>query len=71
MREAYPSDLTDGQWALIGPHIPAFDLVRPREVDMREVLDPIRYVNRSGCRPDMLPDDLPAKSTVYDDFDGW
>ena len=46
MRKAYPSDLTDDQWALIEPHIPVFDLGRPRVVDMREVLNTILYLNR-------------------------
>ena len=71
MRKAYPSDLTDDQWALIEPHIPVFDLGRPREVDMREVLNTILYLNRSGCQWDMLPHDLLAKSTVYDYFARW
>ena len=71
MRKPYPSDLTDDQWALIEPLIPVFDLGRPREVDMREVLNAILYLNRSGCQWDMLPHDLPAKSTVYDYFARW
>ena len=71
MRKAYPSDLTDDQWALIEPHIPVFDVGRPRDVDMREVLNAILYLNRSGCQWDMLPHDLPAKSTVYDYFARW
>ena len=71
MRKSYPSDLTDDQWALIEPHIPVFDLGRPREVDMREVLNTILYLNRSGCQWDMLPHDLLAKSTVYDYFARW
>ena len=40
-------------------------------VDMREVLNAILYLNRSGCQWDMLPHDLPAKSTVYDYFAQW
>ncbi len=71
MRKAYPSDLTDDQWALIEPHIPVFDVGRPREVDMREVLNAILYLNRSGCRWDMLPHEFPARSTVYDHFARW
>ncbi len=71
MRECYPSDLTDAQWALIEPHIPTFDVGRPRDVDMREVLNAILYLNRSGCQWAMLPNDLPAKSTVYDYFARW
>jgi putative transposase len=71
MRKRYPSDLTDEQWALIKPHIPVFDIGRPRAVDMREVLNAILYLNRSGCQWDMLPHDLPARSTVYDYFARW
>jgi len=71
MRKPYPSDLTDEQWALIQPLIPVPSTGRPRLVDMREVLNAIFYLNRSGCQWDMLPHDLPAKSTVYDHFAQW
>jgi putative transposase len=71
MRKAYPSDLTDEQWAIIEPLIPVHQVGRPREVDIREVLNAIFYLNRSGCQWDMLPHDLPAKSTVHDHFKQW
>jgi putative transposase len=71
MRKPYPSDLTDEQWQLIEPLIPVHEVGRPREVDMREVLDAVLYLNRSGCQWDMLPHDLPPKSTVYDHFARW
>jgi transposase len=71
MRESYPSDLTDDQWAIIEPLIPVNRVGRPREVDMREVLNTIFYLNRSGCQWGMLPHDLPAKSTVHDHFAQW
>ena len=71
MRKPYPSDLTDDQWAIIEPLIPVHALGRPREVDMREVLNTMFYINRAGCQWDMLPHDLPAKSTVYDYFAQW
>jgi putative transposase len=71
MRKSYPTDLTDEQWALIKPLIPVNHVGRPRKVDMREVLNAIFYLNRSGCQWDMLPHDLPAKSTVYDHFAQW
>ncbi len=73
-RNAYPSDLTDEQWAILGPLIPAEKTGqggRPREVDMREVVNTILYLNRSGCQWDMLPHDLLPKSTVYDYFAQW
>jgi putative transposase len=71
MRKPYPSDLTDQQWAIIEPLIPVNAVGRPRTVDMREVLNAIFYLARSGCQWDMLPHDLPAKSTVYDHFAQW
>jgi putative transposase len=71
MRKAYPSDLTDEQWAIIEPLIPVHQVGRPRQVDMREVLNTIFYQVRSGCQWDMLPHDLLAKSTVYDYFADW
>jgi len=72
-RKSYPSDLTDEQWALLEPLLPSEveGLGRPREVDFRDVINAILYLNRSGCQWDMLPHDLPAKSTVYDYFAQW
>lgn len=71
MRKPYPSDLTDEQWAIIEPLIPVNRVGRPRKVDMREVVNTIFYLNRSGCQWDMLPHDLLPKSTVYDHFAQW
>jgi putative transposase len=71
MRKPYPSDLTDAQWEIVRPLIPVYNVGRPREVDMREVVNTILYLNRSGCQWDMLPHDLPAKSTVYEYFGQW
>jgi putative transposase len=71
MRKSYPSDLTDEQWAILEPLIPVNATGRPRVVPMREVLNAIFYLNRAGCQWDMLPHDLPAKSTVYDHFAQW
>jgi putative transposase len=72
-RKSYPSDLTDEQWSLLEPLLPTDveGLGRPREVDFREVINAILYLNRSGCQWDMLPHDLPPKSTVYDYFAEW
>src|SRR5262249_48180040 len=71
MRKAYPSDVTDEQWAIIEPLIPVHTVGRPPTNDMREVLNALFYLNRSGCQWDMLPHDLPAKSTVYNHFAQW
>jgi putative transposase len=71
MRKPYPSDLTDAQWEIVRPLIPSSTVGRPREVDLREVVNTILYLNRSGCQWDMLPHDLPPKSTVYESFARW
>jgi putative transposase len=71
-RKAYATDLTDEQWAILEPLIPASKSGgRRREVDMREVINSILYLNRTGCQWDMLPHDLLPKSTVYDYFAAW
>jgi putative transposase len=74
-RRKYPSDLTDEQWAIVSPMLPPAKQNprggRPRKVDMREVLNTLFYLNRSGCQWDMLPHDLLPKSTVYDYFAQW
>ena len=73
-RKAYPSDLTDAQWTILAPLIPAPRNTgggRPRELDMREVLNTLLYLNRSGCQWEMLPHDLLPKSSVYDYFAQW
>ena len=66
---SYPSDLTDDQWARNPAMLPpAKPGGRPREVNMREVLNAIGYVVRSGCAWRMLPHDLPRWRTVYGYF---
>jgi putative transposase len=71
-RTLYGTDLTDEQWAILEPLVPPSKHGgRPREVDMREVINTILYLNRTGCQWDMLPHDLLPKSTVYDYFAAW
>src|SRR4051794_24520057 len=68
----YPSDLTDAQWALIEPHIPPVRPGgRPRKTDMRDVVDAIFYILRTGCQWRYLPGDLPPRSTAWRYFDRW
>jgi putative transposase len=71
-RQRYPSDLTDAQWEelrkLIPPPKPGG---RPRTTDMREVINAILYVLRTGCQWAFLPREFPPKSTVYDYFWQW
>ena len=73
VRRRYPSDLTDREWAVLRPLVPAQrpGPGRPRTVDLRAVLDGIRYVLRTGCGWDYVPHDLPHRSTVRYYFDVW
>ena len=71
-RKQYSSDLTDAQWTIIEPLVPASKHGgRPREVNVREVINTILYINRTGCQWDMLPHDLVPKSTAYVYFAAW
>ena len=71
-RHGYPSDLSDEQLAILAPLIPQpHDNCRPRQVDMREVINAILYLLRTGCAWRYLPNDLPAYRTVYDSFAKW
>jgi putative transposase len=67
----YPSDLTDAQWALVAPLIPPTAGGRPRKTPLRDVLDAILYVLRTGCQWRYLPKDFPPKSTVWEYFGRW
>ena len=75
-RKAYPSDLTAEQWERLAPYLPGPKSGgpkggRPREVELRDVLDATFYVLRSGCPWRLLPHDFPPWPTVYDYFRRW
>lgn len=66
MDAVYPSDLSDEQRQAIGRLIPpAKPGGRPRTVDMRDVLNALFYLARTGCAWRMLPKEYPPKDTVY------
>ena len=62
----YPTDLTDEEWLVIAPLLPQpREKGRPRKTDLREVVNAIRYLVRTGCGWEMLPSDFPPWQTVY------
>jgi len=68
----YPSDLSEAEWSLVGPLIPpAKRGGRPRDVNIREVLNAVFYVLSTGCQWNALPKDLPPKSTAHHYFLLW
>ena len=71
-RDPYPSDLSDEEGQLMQPHIPvAKPGGRPREHSMREIVNAIFYVLKTGCQWRMLPHDFPPHGTVYHYFNEW
>jgi putative transposase len=72
MRKAYQTDLSDAEWSCLEPHLPAPKANgRPRIYPLREILDAIFYVVRSGCAWRLLPHDFPPWKTVYHYFRFW
>ena len=68
----YPSDLTDEEWAVIGPLIPpAKRGGNKRTADARAVLNGVMYILSTGCQWAALPKDLPPKSTVHEYLQLW
>ncbi len=68
----YPSDLSDAEWAVLVPLLPPAKLGgRPRTVDVREVVNALLYVLRTGCAWRLLPHDFPQSITVYMYFRRW
>ena len=66
MRKPYPTDLSDAEWNYIQPHLPVpKEHGRPRIHDLRDILDAVFYVLKSGCQWRLLPHDFPRWPTVY------
>jgi putative transposase len=72
MRKRYPTDLSGAEWECIEPHLPLpRGHGRPRTHDLREILNAIFYLLKSGCQWRLLPHDFPRWPTVYWYFRKW
>ncbi|MBK8755096.1 MAG: transposase [Candidatus Competibacteraceae bacterium] len=70
----YPSDLTDEEWEVVEAILNEVDLYttgRPRKVDLREILNAIYYLNKTGCPWRYLPTDFPSYHRVSDYYQKW
>ena len=68
----YASDLSDAEWRFIEPFMPPVKrLGRPREIDLRAIVDAILYIVRTGCQWRLLPKDFPPFTTVQGYFYDW
>lgn len=71
-RKPYPSDLRDGEWAILEPLVPAVKPGgRPARHSRREIVNGILYVVRGGNQWRAMPHDLPPWQTVYFYFRIW
>ncbi len=72
MRRTYPTDLSDEEWSYLEPYLPAPKAPgRPRLHTLREILDAIFYIVRSGCAWRLLPHDFPPWKTIHHYFRTW
>src|SRR2546423_651343 len=71
-RRRYSTDLTDAQWQLIAPLLPGPAWTgRQRTVELREVVNAVLYLLRTGCQWRLLPHDFPNHNTVRYYYDLW
>ena len=71
-RKAYPSDVSDQEWAFVAPYLALVREDAPqRHYDLREVLNGLRWVVRTGSAWRYMPHDLPPWEAVYQQTQRW
>ena len=71
-RKAYPSDVSDDEWAFVAPYLTLMRGDAPqRQHSLREVFNGLRYIVRTGMQWRMMPSDLPPWYTVYQQTQRW
>ena len=71
-RKAYPSDVSDEEWAFVAPYLALISEDAPQRVySLREVFNGLRYIVRSGATWRMMPNDLPPWEMVYQQSQRW
>jgi transposase len=71
-RNAYPSDVSDDEWAFVAPYLTLMTEAAPqREHSLREVFNGLRYIVRTGMQWRFMPNDLPPWYTVYQQTQRW
>ena len=61
----YPSDLSDKEWNIIKPLIPVSKRERERSINMRDIINGLLNMTRTGCQWNYIPKDFPKKSTLW------
>ena len=71
-RKAYPSEVSDDEWAFVAPDLTLMTEDAPqREHPLREVFNGLRYIVRTGAQWRFMPNDLPPWHTVYQQRQRW
>jgi putative transposase len=71
-RKPYSTDMTDAQWDILKPLLPVKKgKGRNQKVDLKEIINAIFYINRTGCQWENLPHDFPPYSTVFYHYNKW
>jgi putative transposase len=71
-RKAYDTDVSDQEWSLLQPTLPkAKHGGRPREAEMREIINGLFYLTKTGCQWRNMPHDFPPWQTIYTYFRNW
>jgi len=71
-RRPYPSDVTDEEWAFVGPYLVLMVSTAPqRDHDLREVFNGLRWIVRTGAQWRMMPTNLPPWSAIYQQTQRW
>ena len=71
-RKAYPSDITNEEWAFCAPYLTLMKEEAPqREHPLREIFDALRWLVRAGCPWRMMPNDLPPWHTIHQQTMRW
>lgn len=72
IRKAYPTDISDEEWAFVAPYLTLMKEAAPqREYSLREIFNGLRYVLKSGATWRMMPHDLPPWEAVYQQTQRW
>ncbi len=71
-REAYPTDVSDEEWAFVAPYLTLMTEEAPqRKHSLREVFNGLRWMLRAGSAWRMMPHDLPPWAAVYQQSQRW
>lgn len=71
-RKAYSTDLSDAEWQVLEPLLPKrFRYGRPPKWTLREIIDGMLYILRTGSQWHNLPHDFPPYKTVFDYYRRW